>query len=359
MDVDASLIFRITVILLFCAFPPLMTYTYWRLRHHRRENEIKRVMKKLEVDEDYFKSYQIRYTPADYIIAVLYTVILSAIGLVLVLLPAEVGLTDFPKIVIDGTQIPQDGSRFIFAMGFCGAYLWGQQHILRRYSQNDLLPVVFYSFCLRLVLAPLLAMFAYIAFGALPGSENSQTGGAILWPAVGFMIGMFPQRGLRWLSERLPVFKHGDDGSVRAVPLSLIEGIEIHDKLRLEEVGIDSCYDLASADFVPLILKTPYNARELVDWIMQAKLCVYAGTGIVDLREHGFRTILDFQPRSEDDDMESCLERLAAETSVTHNMLLRAYASVNGNEEIDRIRRAGLLLGKYANVGLKPDSSEG
>jgi predicted RecB family nuclease len=62
----------------------------------------------------------------------------------------------------------------------------------------------------------------------------------------------------------------GADAVPRA-PLGMVEGIENHDRLRLEELGIDTCYDLATADFVPLVLRMPYSALQLIDWILQAK----------------------------------------------------------------------------------------
>ena len=66
-----------------------------------------------------------------------------------------------------------------------------------------------------------------------------------------------------------------------------------YDRMRLEELGIDSCYDLAAADFVPLILRAPYGARELIDWLLQAKMCVRFGDGVRGLREQGVRLITD------------------------------------------------------------------
>jgi Endonuclease I len=36
---------------------------------------------------------------------------------------------------------------------------------------------------------------------------------------------------------------------VRRAPLEIVEGIEFHDSLRLEELGIDTCYDLATSDY--------------------------------------------------------------------------------------------------------------
>lgn len=134
---------------------------------------------------------------------------------------------------------------------------------------------------------------------------------------------MFPQRGLRWLTDRLPIFSAKTNPSVRESPLEMIEGITIHDKLRLEELGIDTCYDLADADFVPLMINTPYGARELVDWILQAKLCVYFGEAVRDLRQHCIRTVVDLKSLKPED-----IQALAEETTATKSALERAKESV-------------------------------
>ncbi len=165
---------------------------------------------------------------------------------------------------------------------------------------------------------------------------------AAIWPALGFLIGMFPQRGLHWLSERLPILSPEHDPSVKRTPLEMIEGIEIHDKMRLEELGIDTCYDLANTDFVPLILKTPYSARQLIDWILQAKLCVYFGQAVKDLREHSIRTVIDLEHLTQEN-----IEALAPETALTKSALERARESIKTDAEIERLREVGMLLGKF------------
>ena len=130
---------------------------------------------------------------------------------------------------------------------------------------------------------------------------------------------------------------------MRRAPLEMVEGIELHDSLRLEELGIDTYYDLATADFVPLILKTPYSARQLIDWILQAKLCVYFGDAVKDLRHHGIRTILDLDQLIPED-----LEILAAETALTKSALEHAQQSVqHESPELERLRKAGQVLGTF------------
>ena len=164
----------------------------------------------------------------------------------------------------------------------------------------------------------------------------------------------FPQQGLRWLTDRLPMVSRKEDSLVRAAPLEMIEGIEAHDVLRLEELGIDTCYDLAAADFVPLVLRTRYSPRQLIDWILQAKLCVHFGETVKDLRRLGIRTIVDLELLAEDE-----IQALPSETSVTAPVLHRAREAVLKSAELHRLRELGVMLGMFWNrpVDLTPPSS--
>jgi hypothetical protein len=172
-----------------------------------------------------------------------------------------------------------------------------------------------------------------------------------MWPALAFILGMFPQRGLSWLRERVPVFSAQAHASVRKLPLEMIEGVSMHDRLRLEEHGLDNCFDLATTDFVPLAVSTPYSARTLVDWILQAKLCVYCGEAVGDLRLIGIRTILDLEHLQHDE-----LEMLAKETAATKSALESAKYSLDRDHEMRRLRKIAHLLGLFAT---SPDVVEG
>jgi predicted RecB family nuclease len=137
---------------------------------------------------------------------------------------------------------------------------------------------------------------------------------------------------------------------VRRAPLELVEGIESHDSLRLEEVGIDTCYDLATADFMPLMLKTPYSARQLIDWMLQAKLCVYFGDAVKNLRVQGFRTVIDVAQLTPKE-----IEALAAETALTQSALERAQqAAQHEAADLKRLREAGRVLGTFWDTGTSP-----
>lgn len=112
-------------------------------------------------------------------------------------------------------------------MALLGAYVWGLQHVVRRYVLNDLLPSVYYALSLRMILAAITALVLYNAYAALTSVDTSSTasGGVMLskiWPPLAFLIGTFPQRGLRWLTDRLPILGPETEAAMRRAPLELI-----------------------------------------------------------------------------------------------------------------------------------------
>jgi hypothetical protein len=306
--------------------------------------EVERFFLILKIDPDYRRVYDPERF-SQYLWALGYASIISCVGLTVLFLAPEIGFPfgEFPVVKLGEVEFPQKGSRLVFGMAFLGAYLWGFQYIFRRYALNDLPSSVYYDLSIRMVLAAVIALVVYNAYAALAGRDHDNGGiTANIWPALAFLIGIFPQRGLRWLTDRIPMLAEENDPSVRKMPLEMIEGVETHDILRLEELGIDTCYDLANADFIPLLLKTPYSARELIDWILQAKLCMCFGEAVKDLRQHGIRTIFDLEPLTQED-----INALPLETTVTKIALERAQNSIKNDAEIKRLREVGQVLGRF------------
>ena len=91
-----------------------------------------------------------------------------------------------------------------------------------------------------------------------------------------------------------------------------------------------------------MLLKTSYGARELIDWLLQAKLCVRFGDGTIELRERGIRTVTDFAGLDD-----AYLETLAKETSLMLPNLKQATQLSVSDSNIDRLKRAAELLGHY------------
>ena len=122
----------------------------------------------------------------------------------------------------------------------------------------------------------------------------------------------------------------------------MIEGISDYDSLRLQELGIESCYDLATIDYIPLLFKSPYSPRELINWVLQAKLCVCFGESVQLLREQGIHTIWQLHDISEEQ-----LRQLAQSTSLTEGVLLLVKSQIENDKEIARLIEAQLVLSQY------------
>jgi hypothetical protein len=352
---SAMSVAKLIAVMVLYLFVPLTALTYYIFRRRRRTYEVERILAILHITPAYRRAYEDEKAGRYYLGAVVYASVVASLGLMLLFLGPELGVEEFPSVRL-GTKpdtaadilgFPQRGSRLIVGMAFLGAYVWGLQYVLRRYVLNDLLPSVYYGLSLRMILAASTALVLYNAYAALAGVDTSgaASGGTMtsnLWPPLAFLIGTFPQRGLRWLTDRLPILAPESE-TVRRAPLEMVEGIESHDSLRLEELGIDTCYDLATADFVPLMLKTPYSARQLIDWILQAKLCAYFGDAVKHLRQQGFRTIIDLAQLTPKE-----IEALAAETTLTKSALEHAQQSIKHEAaDLERLREAARLLGTF------------
>jgi hypothetical protein len=332
---------KLAILVVLTLFLPLSALTYHRFRSHRKKAKIERIMDLLKVREYDQKKYLEVRAGLYLCISVAYATLVAVLGLSILLFGEQMGFDATPRT--DPEQFPLARSWLMFGMGFLGGYLWGIQYVFRRYTDDDLTPGVYHSLAIRMMLAGTLAVVMYNAYEALAG--ESLSGSGLVWPALAFMLGMFPQRGISWLYDRVPFLSRDDDPSVRKAPLEMIEGITFHDRVRLEEENIDNCYDLATADFVPLVIDTPYSARELTDWILQAKLCVYASDAMLNLRQQGIRTILDLENLDE-----AQIQALVETTAVTKSALERALRWLKADEEIQRLRQVGKRLGKFTGL---------
>jgi hypothetical protein len=284
---------KLFVAIVLYLFLPLTVWTFYVSTRRRRIIEVERVLAILSVEPSYAKAYLPDRLPT-YLWAVGYVSVISWIGLVLLFFSQEIGLPngEFPTVTLVNVEFPQPGSRIVFAMAFLGAYLAGLQHIYRRCSAGDLSAMLYFGFGVRVIFAAVVAVVVYNVFAALSRGVAPNSGiAANIWPALAFLIGFFPQRGMGYLSDKVPMLGQANDPTVRPAPLDMIEGIESHDVLRLEEIGIDTCYDLATADFVPLLLRTPYSARQLIDWIPGQAVRVFRR------RREGPPSLRDTDPR--------------------------------------------------------------
>lgn len=361
---DFTLIYRVLVIGVLAGFLPLSAITYYTYRLGQRKLEIRRILRILDITSDYKNIYTCDIGRKHYAVSVLFAMSITILCLSSLFLSVELGLGEVPNLFLGSSFVDyrgnpanlnllqqyQQGALMAFGVGFLGAYLWGLQSIIRRYSMNDLLPVAYFRFGLRMIFSSVIAILIYHALGGFSGDyAGPNTGNELFIPTsdgllllLVFLVGMFPQRGVRWITSKINFSAYDQHPSVEPLPLDMIEGMTSYDKDRLEEMGIDSCYDLATADFIPLLLRTPYGSRELINWLLQAKLCVRFGAAVEELRKQGFRTIADLEGLDD-----AYLEQLSKDSSLNLSSLQRATHATQSDHNITRLKRAAESLGKY------------
>ncbi|MBU1003224.1 MAG: hypothetical protein KKE73_11990 [Proteobacteria bacterium] len=299
--------------LILALFFPAAAYCYRTLRLPRKREEMQNICQALGLSDNYqvcpyglFKAYD-DTTPKDYVLPVLFCSVYSLIALFVLfdpgILAQIIGMpTSQSSLLIysgrNPTLNPQAipaplnpddlGNLTMILMAALGCYVWSIQYIGRRLNALDLTPGAFFTVATRMVFSSFIALAVR---HVLMTTESATV--LNMLPAVAFFIGMFPQRGLQFLQEKLgPTFNRGQ--RTKELPLDMIEGINLFTKTRLAEVDVDNAQNLAEANFVELMLRTPFNPWKILDWIAQAKLYVRIPRAIEELRDQGVRTVFDF-----------------------------------------------------------------
>ena len=196
------------------------------------------------------------------------------------LLEDHVGL--FEDILPGGAQVIY--GRFLY-WGWLGAYVYSVERTIRHYLTNDLSPSVYIAATRRFVVAFVVGAVLSIAFTVLanvdrPFAAESQKLLAsdtrlVLVYMVTFITGLLPERGMRWLIANAgkALGQRQKEREQRA--LTEIEGISYWHRGRLEDEGVENVQNLATAHLLTLIVRTPYDVGQLVDWTDQAILLSY------------------------------------------------------------------------------------
>lgn len=177
---------------------------------------------------------------------------------------------DFPRAIPVG--------RFLF-WGWMGAYVYAFILVYRRFRDYDLTPTVYIFVCNRFLLAFVVSSIVGVGLGAF-----SQAAGASFdvnlatVSVVAFFIGFFPERGLAWITVTAQQALKQQGKVSSEMTLSEIEGLSIWQQSRLQQDGIENVQNLATVDIPTLVITTPFSLSQIVDWVDQAILLVYAST---------------------------------------------------------------------------------
>ncbi len=186
---NLQLLYELITVIVLYLFLPITALTYLVFRHKRQMAGVERILTSLNVDPSSRHMYRDEKPGYQFLWAATYASVVACIGLMLLFLGPELFPNkngEFPSVSFGGEggpEFPQEGSRLVFGMAFLGAYIWGLQYVFRRYALNDLTPDVYYNLSMRMILAALIALVIYNAYGVLGGENGvlSQRAGRF-WP---------------------------------------------------------------------------------------------------------------------------------------------------------------------------------
>lgn len=365
-----QLALQIVAVLIIAGFIPATAFSFYQFRLPKKEAEYEEIVTRLGKNNGksthvaiYSPNIKNEYDPKDYVVPVILATVVCMICSVVVV--AGAGFVDVPAntrlslilmgpSVADGIKDPniaaQLNGMLIIAMAFMGGYIWTIQNLLRRLATIDLPPSTYYSIAIRIMMAIFVALLLYYFFR--PGTSTIAEGfSADKIPAnmeyltvLAFFAGMFPQRALQWLQEHIRLPWRNEEKGADPLPINMIQGAGVFQRLRLAEVGIDNSQNLASANLIELLLRTPFNPRQLIDWIAQAKLYIYFKSDIMKLRKYGIRTAFDLITVGE---KKHRLEELAAQTSIPEIHLQNVLEIMKADPDLDMLQHANKHLSGF------------
>jgi hypothetical protein len=287
-------------------------YSFLHFRLKKKEMEYCELLNALGVMDKEIKlssrAVSQEYAIGDYWLPVTFATAVCVLGFYSLLFGADMvsGHYGKPNMLLTGMVMKSTDemqelrwqSQLVLCLAFIGAFIWSAQNIIRRLIAGDLTPGTYYSSALRMVFASLLSLMLSYTLETLPTAGYTRES----LPVIAFLSGMLPDNTFAYLKERVSTFIKTGMKMSHDLPLEMIEGINVFHKLRLSEVGIDNAQNLAEANLIELVLKTPFNPSQLIDWIAQAKLYVYFKDNIDRLRALGIRTVFDLHSLCDDEE---------------------------------------------------------
>lgn len=327
------------------AFMPLTAISYLHFRLPRKQDEFDNIVDALGVRDDISELSSVIFeqsdVKSDYLLPVGFVSVFCTLGFYIllvktgnVLFTGTAWIADASDLYSNAISESREYRRGVVAIGmaFLGAYIWSIQYIFRRMITLDLPPGAFYSVGSRMMYSAFLAVIVqhFIAKTGIDMVSNQLV-------AISFLIGIFPDRALAFMKEKLGKMFKRPNLATQTLPLEMLEGINAFHKARLVELGIDNVQNLAQASLVELILKTPFKPRVLIDWMAQARLCLEFKANTEAIRSAGVRTILDFQETCEQPEL---IAVLARGSGLSEDLIRTVYNNNKDEVSITRLREA-------------------
>jgi hypothetical protein len=351
ISTEASLIaFKLAIVFVLSSFMLLSAVSFFRFRLKKKERDFERIMRILGLHEDnaalFSPTIKNEYSAVDYILPVAFATVVCLAGFGFAFFARELVSvhTDKQNLLLSGIYTGQNEgelqalrwqSAFVLVLAFLGGFIWSAQSIIRRLITADLSPGTFYGAGVRMIFASLVALVLSWLLKDMPGRDHTL-------PVIAFLTGMLPEQAVLYLQDKSKIFSDSSAQRSRELPLMMIEGINTFHKVRLGEVAIDNSQNLAEANLIELLLRTPFPANQVIDWIAQAKLHVFVRDDIEKLRAIGIRNAFDFVAESSES-----LEDLAAQTKMPKTQLCIVYRRLHADPSIPVLWRFRSLLSGF------------
>lgn len=269
---------------------PLSVVAYHFFQRDRRFQELKDDYEMLGVESEKFDRLEkVYYRPprillmssiAQFILPTLLTIL----GTLIIFNPS-IDFIEHQEIVIPA-----------LGYGFLGAYIYSLQLIYRRYTTLDLQPSVYFLCTVTLIAGFAFNYTASTIFAGFASTNSGPPGIEVrVFPIVAFALGYFPRLAIRWFNQIANSALGTNQTQTASLPLSVIDGISQFHETRLRDEGIDNVQNLASVKIDELLLRTRFNAQQVLEWVDQAILHSYVDQGTMQsFRRGGVRKISDF-----------------------------------------------------------------
>lgn len=295
------------LVIIIASFFPLMLISFFRFKIAKKKRHYSKTLQIFGISKSHENKMDEAFGFRNYILPLLFVTSISLVASYIIVYAVEI----FPyfsknyegdindsfilSLTSLGTEDLEIQRRSLVAllMAFLGSFLWSARDMITRLIHEDLPPSVFYWAGLRMILAAVVALVLSFIFGGEGMSGVINPDNVIPWLALG--TGMFPDRIINYLSKRFnSLFSNKFDVNSGYLSLENIEGISLRHKERLSEENIESVQNLASAGLTELIVNTPFEPRQILDWIGQAKMLCYAKAHAEQFRSVGIRSVFDF-----------------------------------------------------------------
>jgi hypothetical protein len=283
---------RIVLIIVVAGFMPLSAMTFFFSIYDRKEKEYKKAVEDMGRNAK-GKTISDAFPWTAYILPVTFVSLICFLAITYMLFLHHRADNLPQTLLLAGVDFGLDDAepavrRSVIAVSFAflGSFIWSATNIIRRLINFDLSPNVYYSAGIRIILSATVAVVLAFLLGDIVNAAL---------PSLALIAGMFPERVINYLIVRYKEIIGGRWQALEEeIALENVQGISMQHRERLSELAIDNAQNLATYNYFDLLKKTPFETREVLDWMGQAKLLVYVRKDIDFYRNLGIRSVFDF-----------------------------------------------------------------